>query len=851
VIEADNEAQALAIAQQMHSRSQLGWTYNGLPIPAFNGPVASIWSNPGLIPPPGPKKVKVVLQVSPTSVIFGNPVTATCTIAPGATGPVTFYDLSTSTDLGTVIPNGLGVAVLPDVTLPVGTQNIQADFAGDLYFAAGVSNIVPVTVAPPATATAIVASPNPQNFGGSVHIVATVTSGLGTPGGLVKFYDGGVQIGSAALSAGSCFINVTTLPVGVNMLTAVYQGSPEFSASTSPVFNETIIPVATATTVMSSLPNSDYDQLVVFTSTTTASTSVTFGTVTFTAIPTIGPPISLPSGSVNVSGQASVSSSTIPVGMYTIQATYLANSSFATSTGTTPQTVGMDPTMTSVMSSSPTSNVGQNVTFTASVTSTFGTVNAGSVDIIAIPTIGPNIDISGGPQPVNGSGQVIVNYSALPAEMYTIQATYGGTVDFGSSVGTTSQTVNAPTVVITVTNSPTSFNTLYSAGLTLQASLAGSGPIPTGTVTFYAGATSGWPGDATVVPGGSGINIIAGVAHVTIPSSGIGIGTYTISCSYSGDGNYAPVTYTIPITSTLTVVDPFNIVTSSNASTSGSTLTDSSVNFLAGGEYSVQVNDQVIMTATGNNYQILTVGTHTLTVQSVGTPVNGDGGPFDPADVGSGLSYIIQSSNISPNQFWSLASNPPGTYNVWVATVQQGVGTAPTPTGTMFFYYFQPEFSHASYWAQLGLIGNVTNNGGLIQISTAGVTMPSSDVLDLPHGFQTGQQAVIAGVVGVPANGPWTVTVIDSVTFTLNGSTFSGSYVSGGTTAHVMSGGSASFSIDEGGAEPFGEGSSQLLALSVCYNGDVNYSASPNPGNDATLPPGAPQMDSVHTRSAG
>src|ERR1700734_3839179 len=92
VIEADNEAQALAIAQQMHQRAQLGWTYNGLPIPTFTGPVASIWSNPGVIAPPGPKKVSIVLVVNPTTVPFGSPVVCTATVAPGATGLVSFYD---------------------------------------------------------------------------------------------------------------------------------------------------------------------------------------------------------------------------------------------------------------------------------------------------------------------------------------------------------------------------------------------------------------------------------------------------------------------------------------------------------------------------------------------------------------------------------------------------------------------------------------------------------------------------------------------------------------------------------------------------------------------------------------
>jgi hypothetical protein len=68
-----------------------------------------------------------------------------------------------------------------------------------------------------------------------------------------------------------------------------------------------------------------------------------------------------------------------------------------------------------------------------------------------------------------------------------------------------------------------------------------------------------------------------------------------------------------------------------------------------------------------------------------------------------------------------------------------------------------------------GGVANVLNNGGLIQVQTT-----------TPHGLRTGQIIIITGVVGVPANDTWAVTVLDSTDLTLNGSTFSGAYTSGG-----------------------------------------------------------------------
>jgi Putative phage tail protein len=58
------------------------------------------------------------------------------------------------------------------------------------------------------------------------------------------------------------------------------------------------------------------------------------------------------------------------------------------------------------------------------------------------------------------------------------------------------------------------------------------------------------------------------------------------------------------------------------------------------------------------------------------------------------------------------------------------------------------------------------------------------------HGYRSGQKVTIAGVLGnTAANGTWTVTQIDSNTFTLNGSIGSGAYTSGGVAVNQDWGG--------------------------------------------------------------
>jgi len=69
-------------------------------------------------------------------------------------------------------------------------------------------------------------------------------------------------------------------------------------------------------------------------------------------------------------------------------------------------------------------------------------------------------------------------------------------------------------------------------------------------------------------------------------------------------------------------------------------------------------------------------------------------------------------------------------------------------------------------------VSNTANNGsGLVRITTGSA-----------HGFSTGIRVGIAGVGGTTeANGSWTITVITTTTFDLQGSTYANAYTAGGT----------------------------------------------------------------------
>lgn len=75
-------------------------------------------------------------------------------------------------------------------------------------------------------------------------------------------------------------------------------------------------------------------------------------------------------------------------------------------------------------------------------------------------------------------------------------------------------------------------------------------------------------------------------------------------------------------------------------------------------------------------------------------------------------------------------------------------------------------------------------------LNSASMGPPIGVTTTAPHGFQTGDQVFILGVVGntaanCPQNVPWTISVTGPSSFTLNGSTGNAPYVSGGTAYNV------------------------------------------------------------------
>jgi len=402
---------------------------------------------------------------------------------------------------------------------------------------------VGVTVPKPASTTAVTSSLNPSTFGQSVTFTATVSSlqASGTPSGTVTFTANGGTTSVPLDAAGVATFTTAALPAGASTMTAAYGGDAVFASSTGSV-SQTVNRAATTTVVVSDVNPSVFGQSVTFTATVSPSTAG--GTIDF----------SIDGASVGVvtlvTGQAKFTTSALTVGAHAVIATYSGDpAAFLGSTSSTlTQSVGplLRPTTTVVTSNqTPTANLGQNITFTATVSPVAG---------VGIPTGTVQFNIDGvnvgGLRALNPTGSATYSTASLSAGPHNVVATYGGSAIFsGGGSATFVQVVNkaASTTVVTSNVNPSRFgqSVTFTARVTPVAA--------TGTVQFKVGG-SNVGGPVTLDATG----------RATLVINSLTVGTHTISAAYSGSINYAPSTSAI-LTQTVNKAASRTVVTSSGS----------------------------------------------------------------------------------------------------------------------------------------------------------------------------------------------------------------------------------------------------------------------------------------------
>jgi|HubBroStandDraft_6_1064221.scaffolds.fasta_scaffold01416_6 hypothetical protein len=277
------------------------------------------------------------LTSSPSSSSYGQVVNFTAAVTSGSGTPpngetVTFRQGTTMLGTGTL--SG-GSATFSTAALGVGTRAVTAVYGGDTTFAASTSKLVNQTIVKSTTSAALTSSQSPSVFAQSVSFTATVTPQFGSPPtGTVTFRNGTATLGTAPLTDGVASFTTTRLPVGSASITASYNGSPDFTPSTSTALSQIVNQASTTTALTSQLNPSTYRQAVTFTATLTAPYGGTItGTVTFmdgsTTLKTL----------VVGGGEAKYTTSMLATGVHNITAIYSGSSNFIGSSNSISQTV--------------------------------------------------------------------------------------------------------------------------------------------------------------------------------------------------------------------------------------------------------------------------------------------------------------------------------------------------------------------------------------------------------------------------------------------------------------------------------------------------------------------------------
>ena len=428
---------------------------------------------------------------SPNPAAPGQDVMLVATVLPAQpgnnpipTGTVTFTGPNGYNQLAGVNVNG--EAYIFANTLVSGT--ITATYNGDSVYN-GSTGTTTITVNAPETTTTVTATPDPSYAGQLVTVTATVVlsnplnnpinfppfplvPSVGAPTGTVTFTGpGGLNETVALNGVGQASLSTTTLETGT--ITAVYNGDNVYQSSTGTT-TVTVNTPETTTTVTATPDPSFVGQAVTVTATVAANAPIQVYSQPSNAPvnwpinwPVIIPNVGIPTGTVtftgpglnetvalNGSGQASIVTTTLETG--TITATYNGDSIFVSSTGTTPVTVQLTDTLTTVTATPDPTNAGEAVTVTATVAQDSPLHIYGmptDLPVTNVPVIIPNVGIPAGTVTFTGPGglnetvELVLGQASFTSTTLvsgTITATYNGDKTYNGSTGTVNVTVNVP-----------------------------------------------------------------------------------------------------------------------------------------------------------------------------------------------------------------------------------------------------------------------------------------------------------------------------------------------------------------------------------------------------------------------
>lgn len=595
-------------------------------------------------------------------------------------GIVTFLDGQTV--IGASALDASGSATLQAGALAVGTHPLSAAYGGQASYAPSASPTVAQVVAQAQTATVLAAATSQSQFGQSVTFsikVNALAPGAGTPTGLVTVMQGADVLGSATLDlAGSASFSGPVGAAGSASVTAVYAGDASFAGSTSLAISETVGSAKTIATLTTSKDPFTFGQSVTFSATVVAAppgSGAPTGTVTFQDGAT-----TLGTGTLDAGGTATFTTATLAPGNHTVFAVYGGDANFAGSFSGALTEIGVRAGSAVVIVSAKGAVVrGEPVVLTATVT---GVASA------ALPT-GTVTFLDGttalGTATLDAAGIATLSVTMLSVGAHSLDAAYGGDVNYAPSTGGASAAVAlvvsqaASALTLVSDTNPSSEGLTVSFSATVAAIAPGAG-TPTGTVTFLDGAT---------VLGS--VKLAAGVA--TLPTAALTAGTHAITASYEGDPDFTAsasaelseqvfpkgaVTLTVSSSVNPAVFGQPIVLTGRISPTTTTGVVTFKDNGVTLGSAALDGVTGVVTLASASFAAPLSTGTHTIAGSYAGNATTGPAVGTVLQIIGKSHATVALDSSRKPSTFGQAV-----TFTAIVGRAAPGAGV---PTGTVTFH---------------------------------------------------------------------------------------------------------------------------------------------------------------------
>jgi large repetitive protein len=482
----------------------------------------------------------ISLASNPNPSDFGALVTLTATVSTGAntgtlTGTVTFTDTfnGVTTNLGPAIAvNGSGIATWQVNTLAVGVHVLSASYNGDDTHLASQTPATVTQTVYELSQTRVVTSGSPSLLGQPVTFTATVSSSGGgnVPlSGTVTFTDSAAVLANNTvnLNNGSAQYTANALVQGLNTITATFTptANSQVQGSSGQVV-QTVQAVASLALASGPSPSTFGTPVTLTVSVPTVGTVAATGKVTISIVPTAQPGNTI-TQTVTLAGNpagGNISISTLPVGTYTITATYPGDSNYSQATSASvSQTVIAVQTTTALAANPNPAIAGKPVALTATVTASQGTVTPTGTVTFVDTFNGANTNLGIATLAANGTASINPSFAK---GSHSIVATYSGNADDNTSNATLVLIVNPAITTTAVTADPNPAT--VKSPITFTATVTGNGVTPTGSVNFLVNGT---------VSLGTGSLNAGGTAQIS--NASLAAGTYQITAVYAGDANNA------------------------------------------------------------------------------------------------------------------------------------------------------------------------------------------------------------------------------------------------------------------------------------------------------------------------